>query len=171
MHQEVKIEFLLTSLFFGILHNAYALVTKNCFFQHEYKSKQSIQIKSSTWLGQKRVKILSYAWKINNQGIDETGKEKAFKGQPQNSPCQYSSIIPAQDHELELSCQYKDKLWSKISMPRNIQSQNQKYPRRFKEEHFQQFFSRAAGVIKRSEKSQAAWLLPLYYCIHLLQGW
>lgn len=89
VHQEVKIKFLLTPLFFGILRNAYVIVTKNCF-QHEYKSKQSIQIKSSTWLGQKRVKILSYAWKINNQGIDETGKEKLLKANhktlPANNP-------------------------------------------------------------------------------------
>ena len=46
-------------------------------------------MKSNTRLGQKeREKILSYDLKINNQGTDETGKEKAFKGQPQKSSCQ-----------------------------------------------------------------------------------
>lgn len=55
VHQGVKIEFILTSLFFTILHNADALVTKKIIsFKCEYKSKQAIQIKSSTWLGQKK---------------------------------------------------------------------------------------------------------------------
>lgn len=74
-----------------ISHHYYILYSsdKNRYasFKHEYKS--FIQIKFNTLLGQNEGRgILSHALKINSQDTDETGKEKAFKGQPQKSPCQ-----------------------------------------------------------------------------------
>ena len=61
---------------------------KNCYasFKHEHKS--FIHMKFNTSLGQKRGGVKILCLKDKQSEVDETGKEKAFRGQPQKSPCQ-----------------------------------------------------------------------------------